>query len=140
FSSRRRHTRSDRDWSSDVCSSDLDEGTTANVGVIEGGTGGNIVPEWCTFLAEARCQDEDKLHDFVQEMLDAFSFAATSTDCEVETELRKSYVGYRFKQGDDVVQLAAHALTACGHEVSYALSGGGADANVFNEHGKRCVN
>src|SRR2546428_12727702 len=27
FSSRRRHTRSDRDWSSDVCSSDLDPGT-----------------------------------------------------------------------------------------------------------------
>src|SRR5207247_7955892 len=25
FSSRRRHTRSTRDWSSDVCSSDLDE-------------------------------------------------------------------------------------------------------------------
>src|SRR6478672_12375107 len=25
FSSRRRHTRSDREWSSDVCSSDLDE-------------------------------------------------------------------------------------------------------------------
>src|SRR2546421_9402989 len=25
FSSRRRHTRSDRDWSSDVCSSDLDK-------------------------------------------------------------------------------------------------------------------
>jgi tripeptide aminopeptidase len=118
----------------------VDEGTTANVGVIDGGTAGNIVPEWCTFLAEARCQDEDKLHDFVQEMLDAFSFAATSTDCEVETELRKSYAGYRFKQGDDVVQLAAKALSACGHEVSYALSGGGADANVFNEHGKRCVN
>src|SRR2546421_6615949 len=27
FSSRRRHTRSDRDWSSDVCSSDLTGGT-----------------------------------------------------------------------------------------------------------------
>src|SRR2546421_5871286 len=27
FSSRRRHTRSDRDWSSDVCSSDLSYGT-----------------------------------------------------------------------------------------------------------------
>src|SRR2546421_3630434 len=26
FSSRRRHTRSDRDWSSDVCSSDLTSG------------------------------------------------------------------------------------------------------------------
>src|SRR3989440_4759225 len=28
FSSRRRHTRSDRDWSSDVCSSDLNEATS----------------------------------------------------------------------------------------------------------------
>src|SRR5699024_1973957 len=28
FSSRRRHTRSKRDWSSDVCSSDLGEGGT----------------------------------------------------------------------------------------------------------------
>src|SRR6266498_5561022 len=27
FSSRRRHTRCGRDWSSDVCSSDLDDGT-----------------------------------------------------------------------------------------------------------------
>jgi tripeptide aminopeptidase len=118
----------------------VDEITTSNVGLISGGTAGNIVPELCTFVAEARCQDEDKLRDFLQEMLDAFSFAATSTDCEVETELRKSYSGYRFKQSDDVVELAAQALTACGHEVSYALSGGAADANVFNEHGKRCLN
>src|SRR2546421_9250717 len=28
FSSRRRHTRSDRDWSSDVCSSDLEQKKT----------------------------------------------------------------------------------------------------------------
>src|SRR3989440_1411285 len=31
FSSRRRHTRSDRDWSSDVCSSDLDAEETRSV-------------------------------------------------------------------------------------------------------------
>ena len=67
----------------------VDEETTANVGVISGGTGGNIVPEWCTFLAEARSQDERKLTELVQEMLDAFSFAATATDCEVETTMRE---------------------------------------------------
>src|SRR3989440_1719729 len=32
FSSRRRHTRSDRDWSSDVCSSDLVDLTTLRAG------------------------------------------------------------------------------------------------------------
>src|SRR5699024_12056033 len=31
FSSRRRHTRSKRDWSSDVCSSDLDRGERAGL-------------------------------------------------------------------------------------------------------------
>ena len=118
----------------------VDEETTANVGVITGGTGGNIVPEWCTFLAEARSQDERKLSAMVQEMLDAFSFAATATDCEVETTARKSYTGYRFKQDADVVQLAVAALESCGFSPSYNLSGGGADANVFNERGLRCVN
>ena len=54
--------------------------------------------------------------------------------------MRKSYLGYRFKQDDEVVQLAATALERCGYTPSYALSGGGADANVFNERGRRCVN
>jgi tripeptide aminopeptidase len=118
----------------------VDEDTTSNVGVISGGTAGNIVPEWCTFLAEARSQDEAKLKAIVQEMLDAFSFAATATDCEVETTVRKSYGGYRFRQSDDVVQLAVEALGRCGYQPTFALSGGAADANVFNERGRRCVN
>ena len=118
----------------------VDDETSANVGVITGGTAGNIVPEWCTFLAEVRSHDPAKLANLVQEMLDGYSFAATSCDCEVETQLRKSYRGYRFKRDDDVVRLAASALERCGYEPSYALSGGGADANVFNERGRRCVN
>jgi tripeptide aminopeptidase len=38
------------------------------------------------------------------------------------------------------VALAADALARCGYEVTYDLSGGAADANVFNEHGLQCVN
>src|SRR5206468_2670410 len=60
----------------------IDEETTANVGTITGGTAGNIVPEWCTFLAEARSQDEVKLRSVVQEMLDALAFAASAGECE----------------------------------------------------------
>ena len=85
-------------------------------------------------------RDERKLNDVVQEMLDAFTFAATSTDCEVSTTLKKTYRGYRFAKSDDVVRLAAEALERTGHTVSYALSGGAADANSFNERGLRCVN
>ena len=118
----------------------IDEETTANVGIIQGGTAGNIVPEWCTFLAEARSHDERKLQDVIQEMLDAISFAGGLEDCEVETEVHKSYRGYRFKRDDDVVRIAHAALERTGVSANYALSGGAADANVFNERGLRCLN
>jgi tripeptide aminopeptidase len=118
----------------------VDDETTANVGVIRGGTAGNIVPDVCTFLAEARSQSERRLGDLVQEMLDACAFAASETECELQSESRKSYRGYRFAKGDDVVQLAEQALGRCGFEARYGLSGGAADANVFNERGLRCLN
>jgi tripeptide aminopeptidase len=118
----------------------VDEETTSNVGVIHGGTAGNIVPEWCTFHAEARSHDERKLADLVQEMLDAIAFAAGVSECEVETAVRKSYRGYRFRRDDLPVRLAAAALERTGFGPSYALSGGAADANVFNERGIPCVN
>jgi tripeptide aminopeptidase len=118
----------------------IDELTTANVGTITGGTAGNVVPEWCTFSAEARSHDEAQLGEVVQEMFDALTFAATETECEVETTMRKSYDGYRLKRDEPAVALAAAAFTRCGFEPRYGLSGGGADANVFNERGRSCVN
>jgi tripeptide aminopeptidase len=43
--------------------------------------------------------------------------------------------------GDDLERdPAAEALVRTGFEPSYALSGGGADANVFNARGLSCVN
>jgi tripeptide aminopeptidase len=118
----------------------LDEETTANVGQISGGTAANIVPEWCTVVAEARSHDERKLADLIREIQDAVTFAASVAECEVETAFRKSYRGYRFKRTDVPVALAADALGRCGIEPGFSLSGGGADANVFNERGLQCVN
>jgi tripeptide aminopeptidase len=118
----------------------VDGETTANVGTIRGGTAGNVVPEWCEFLAEARSHDERKVTELVQEMLDSISFAAGVAECEVETDLHPSYAGYRFREADLPVSLACLALARCGREPRLVLSGGAADANVFNERGLQCVN
>jgi tripeptide aminopeptidase len=118
----------------------LDDETTANVGWIEGGTARNVVPERCSFQAEARCHDERKLGELVEEMLETITFAAQLADCDVETEVIPSARGYRFKRDDRPVRLAALALQRAGIEPSYGLSGGGADANVFNERGLQCLN
>ncbi len=118
----------------------IDDETTANVGEIAGGVAANIVPEWCRVVAEARSHDEAKLADLVQELQDAVTFAAGVAECEVETRIRRQYRAYRFARGDRAVSLAARALERCGFEPSFSLSGGAADANVFNERGLQCVN
>ena len=118
----------------------VDEETTANVGLISGGTAGNIVPEWCTFLVDVRSHDQQKLADLVRELLEAVTFAASLEDCQVETEVHKSYSGYRFKQDAEAVRIASAGLQRAGFEPTFTLSGGGADANVFNERGLACVN
>jgi tripeptide aminopeptidase len=118
----------------------LDAETTANVGLIAGGTAANIVPEWCSLVAEARSHDERKLADLVQSMQDAVTFAAGLAECEVETTIMRSYRGYRLRRDDLAVRLASDALARCGFEPRYGLSGGAADANVFNERGRQCVN
>ncbi len=118
----------------------VDERSTANVGLITGGTARNIVPEWCIVTAEARSHDDAGLADLVQEMIDAFAFAASMSDCTVETEVREQYRGYRFRHDDLPVRLATDALVRAGFETTTALSGGAADANVFNERGLPCLN
>jgi tripeptide aminopeptidase len=118
----------------------VDEETSANVGQITGGTARNVVPEWCSFSAEVRSQDERKANELVREMLETAAFAASLSECEVESEVRPSFPGYRFRESDPPVALAATALRAAGYAPTYGLSGGGADANVFNARGLACVN
>lgn len=118
----------------------IDEETSANVGVISGGTGRNVVPEWCTFQAEVRSHDERKATELVREMLETAAFAASLGECGLETEVRQSYPGYRFRESDLPVRLGAEALVRTGFEPRYALGGGAADANVLNARGLSCVN
>jgi tripeptide aminopeptidase len=117
----------------------IDELTSANVGVIVGGTARNVVPEWCTVTAEARSHDDRRLSEVVQEMMETFSFAASVSDCTVEIEVKEQYRGYRFRADEPVIALAQAALSRAGAELHATLCGGGADANVFNVSGLRCA-
>ena len=118
----------------------IDAETTANVGEIRGGTARNIVPDRCEVTAEARSHDERKLADLVQGMVDSLTFAAAVSECEVDVELEDKYHAYRFRADEPVVRLAFDALARAGFEPRGIVAGGGADANVFNERGRPCLN
>jgi tripeptide aminopeptidase len=118
----------------------LDDETTANVGLIRGGTARNIVPEWCTIEIDARSHDSGKLGDLVGEMLETISFAAALSDCTVEATATPRYRGYRFRPDELVVRVARAGLARAGFAAALGRSGGASDANVFNDRGLPCLN
>ena len=119
----------------------VDEESTANVGLINGGTAGNIVPEWCTFLADVRSHDQQKLADLVREMLEAVDVRGQSRGLPGRDggaqELQRLPLQAGRRSGSDRQRAA---LERAGFEPTFTLSGGAADANVFNERGLACVN
>lgn len=118
----------------------VDERSTANVGLIKGGTAVNIVPERCTIFGEARSLDHDRVALIAQEMLQCMTDAAARHGIDVEVDTTDEYRAYSFSPTAPAVRLAIEALEAAGYAHELVPCGGGSDANVFNAHGKPCVN
>jgi tripeptide aminopeptidase len=118
----------------------LDDETTANVGRIEGGTATNVVPESCRIDAEVRSLDPEKATRAVGEMIDALTWAASSTETDVDTTVEEEFRAYRIPETDECVSIAAAALRDCGIEPVFTSTGGGSDANAFEAKGFRCLN
>ncbi|MEA2330184.1 MAG: tripeptide aminopeptidase [Thermoleophilaceae bacterium] len=118
----------------------LDEGTTANVGQIEGGTAANVVAERCRVVLETRSLDDARAGEVVSSMVDAISEAASDSECDVETTVERLFRGYRLARGAPVVEAAVEALRAAGIEPAYINTGGGSDANALIAAGLPVLN
>ena len=73
-------------------------------------------------------------------MLDTFAFAASVADCTVETEVERDLPGLPVQGGRPDRRARGDCARRCGYERRAALTGGGADANVFNTRGLPCLN
>ncbi|HMK93332.1 MAG TPA: M20/M25/M40 family metallo-hydrolase [Thermoleophilia bacterium] len=118
----------------------IDELTTANIGLIEGGTANNIVPERCRIVGEARSHDPARLASQVTHMIDAVQLAAGVAGIDVETSVVDEYQAFALADDALPVRVAAQALRALGVDPRFGPSGGGSDANVFNVRGLPSVN
>lgn len=117
----------------------LDEETTANVGVIEGGTASNVVAGECRILGEARSIDGERAAAVIGEMVDACTWSAGEMDCDVDIEVIEMFKGYRQDPASPSVSAAATALRRRSHEPRLVATGGGSDANALVASGFECV-
>src|SRR3954451_3956747 len=117
----------------------LDEETTANVGVIEGGTASNVVPGHCVILAEARSIDGERAAATIGEMVDACTWAAGEQGCDVDARVTEMFRGYRLDPKSAPVEVASEALGSVGREPRLIATGGGSDANALVASGYEAV-
>lgn len=117
----------------------LDEGTTANIGVISGGTSGNVIPGRCLVVGEARSTDPERVTGVIADMTDAMLWSASEGGVEVDVTTEKHFTGYQVDEGSRSLALAESALSGRGHEPQRITTGGGSDANVFRERGMDCL-
>ena len=109
----------------------IDDETTANVGLIEGGSAVNIVAERCVVRAEARSRDEAKLAAQVAGILAAKNTPVLVPLCH---PLRLTYAGVTFKFGKDWIEITStvRAEDSTGVEMEALAACAGAALTVYD--------
>ena len=127
----------------------IDEDTTANLGLVSGGTAVNIVPNRVTLTGEVRSHDEEKLERQTQAMLACLRDAAAGAALELDGRLHEVRVESRISRSYDrmdvsaetvIVQRVHEAARNLGLAVDTVAKGGGCDANVLNKRGLQVAN
>jgi tripeptide aminopeptidase len=109
--------------------------TTANLGIIEGGTAVNVVCPFVKIRAEARSTSLEDLDRQVGHMVDRFEMAAAKWHTTVEVDHKRHYVSYEISPDSRVAQVATSASEALGLTPGFRTTLGGSDANIFNAKG-----
>lgn len=117
----------------------IDAETTANIGVIQGGTATNIVPDEVFIRGEARSRNDEKLARQTAAMVAAFEEAAKRHGAHVEVKLQRSYNTYTLTAETPVVAQAMAVMQGWGLTPALRASGGGTDGNIYAEHGIFCA-
>jgi tripeptide aminopeptidase len=121
----------------------IDNETTCNIGIIEGGLATNIVPNLVTVKGEVRSHDEEKLNKITNEIVLSFkgvveNYKGMTFDDglpRLESTIEKDFSRTYVPDDHPVVTLARRAAENLGRKMITKTSGGGADANIFFEKG-----
>jgi len=120
----------------------IDSHTTANIGLISGGSAANVVPERCRIVGEARSLEAARAEQLASELVECLTDAANDPECECDLDvtLERQFEGYRVRPSSVEVALAFDALRDCGHDPAPTTSGGGSDANALRSRGLAVLN
>lgn len=118
----------------------IDEDTTANIGMINGGIATNIVCPSLTINAEARSLANEKLDVQTAHMKACFEAAAAKFGAVADIAIDRPYVAFKVEENHPLVVLVRGACETIGLDVRTAKTGGGSDTNNYNQRGIHAIN
>lgn len=127
----------------------IDPETTANIGIISGGVAVNTVPKFAHVQAESRSHNDEKLAAQTAHMRACFRNAAEKhaievdgkrTVARIEEKVWRDYNSMHIPETTPIVRTILRAARKCAYDVQTNATGGGCDANIFNEKGITVAN
>jgi tripeptide aminopeptidase len=127
----------------------IDDETTANLGVIQGGRAINIVPNEVVIRGEARSRSAEKLTAQANHMIDCFKQAVARATIAIDGKqvvatldysADAQYQAMNIPEDAPIVRKVIEAARHTGRTVNTAATGGGCDANIFNQRGLTVAN
>ncbi|WP_027622715.1 M20/M25/M40 family metallo-hydrolase [Acetivibrio clariflavus] len=117
----------------------IDDETTANVGVINGGQATNIICDRVEIKAEARSRDMKKLQSQTEHMKECFYNAAQKYGGSIDFKSELLYPSFSISEQDDIIKILKEASKKAGVELVLEATGGGSDTNIINSKGIKAV-
>jgi tripeptide aminopeptidase len=126
----------------------IDPESTANIGLIKGGTATNIVPESVLVEGEVRSHDVALLKEHTEHVRTVFQQEVDNwtpprgnpgAKPSLQFEVIDDYPVMKLEQDSAVIKRVAAAARARTIRLDYVVAGGGSDANIFNGFGLECA-
>jgi tripeptide aminopeptidase len=113
----------------------IDMDSTANIGIINGGTAVNVVPEDTFLQGEARSMKLSRVEEIIGDIRSKFEKAASEYNGRIEFESSWDFKPYKLLPEDEVFRKICTSIKNVGLNPNPVISFGGSDANSLNEKG-----
>jgi len=115
----------------------LENGASANVGKVSGGSANNVIPANCIVTGECRSLDGVIARETMESMEAILQEAAARFGGTVDSQWTLEYEGFRYADDDPAVLRILDAARSLGLTAGTEVSGGGTDANILSAKGAR---
>lgn len=113
----------------------IDDVTTANIGVIRGGTATNVVAREVVINGEVRSHVPATLRATRDAIFDAANGIARTRGAKVKIKAQEEYQAFRISDREPFLSFMDNVFLKARIKPEHTVTGGGSDANVFNQHG-----